>query len=317
MKPLLILSDENFTLNPARLHHIAEQATAYEVFYQSASSVGGPLWAGAEMIWGAPSPEALSQAESLRWLHLTHPYAEAYVGHEIFRLQNILLTKPRGVFGPPAAEHALTLMLMLLRNLPIRHDPDSVPPVFEEPRELSYATVAVLGLGEVGQTLCKLLNGFSCRVIGVRKNFLGKVPYVQKVYDLFDLPTVLSQAHFVFSTLPLTRETQNILHHEAFSYLPMGSLFVHVGSDGVVLPDTLEQALHRRILAGAALDLTRPGQLDPDHPLWSRDNVVITTCASGLSDQIHERRYTQFLELLTRFTAARPLPGRVDFFAGY
>lgn len=308
MKELLIVQDESFALTPAHLQRLAERPVHVE--YVPVGSVSPARLSGVAALWGAPLPESLSAAPFLVWHHLPRPLVRRYTETRWYADPNVLLTKPVGVFGASAAEHVLSMVLRLCRG------DDRFGSCFDRPRELSGATVAVLGLGDVGQAVAGVLKGLSSRVLGVRRNLLARLPQVE-VFDLYDLHDVLSQADIVVNCLPVTNETIGVLDRRALAAMKKGALLVSVGDSAVVVFDDLFELLEGRHLAGGGLDAVGAEGLPPGHPMRALPQVFITQSAAGDSETVDERRFAQFERLLDRFLAGRRPTDTVDFYRGY
>jgi phosphoglycerate dehydrogenase-like enzyme len=76
-------------------------------------------------------------------------------------------------------------------------------------------------------------------------------------------------------------------------------------------------ALRRKQIAGAALDVFEQEPLPSDHPLWAMDNVIITPHSAGFSAHGHDRRIDVLAENLRRFNAGQALNNVVDKAGGY
>jgi phosphoglycerate dehydrogenase-like enzyme len=71
-------------------------------------------------------------------------------------------------------------------------------------------------------------------------------------------------------------------------------------------------ALHTNQIRGAALDVTDPEPLPPDHPLWKAPNLIITPHTSGHSKHYFERVMAILDHNLERIAEGKPQINRVD-----
>ena len=276
--------------------------------------------AWADIIYGMPDPKQLKDAKRLRWLHLMTAGVNNYADPSYFPDPKPILTRSAGVHAPTMAEHAIGLALAVGRNFPLlythqkEHDWH-----FEVARsELFDSTVLMLGTGYLATDIIKRLRGFGCRIIGVRRDCSKPAPDgVEKVYPIEQLLTVISQADYLFNTLPLTSATKNILSTDAFRAAKPGMILINMGRGGTVDTPALVEALRQGWLGGAGLDVTEPEPLDRENPLWDVPNVTISPHCSAVSKTTNIRRNEMFLRQLDRFLKGEPLEGIVDFRVGY
>jgi len=136
--------------------------------------------------------------------------------------------------------------------------------VWEPPalRRADEFTVAVLGMGQMGQATAQLLTQHGYRVRGWQRN-------------AEPLARVLAQADVVVNLLPLTPETRGLLGAAAFAQMPRGASLVNLArGDHVVEPDLLA-ALASGQLKRAVLDVFTTEPLPPAHPFWSHPAITV------------------------------------------
>ena len=117
-------------------------------------------------------------------------------------------------------------------------------------RGLGGATVAVLGLGQVGRAIAQRLQGFGCRVLGVDEQ-----PQAVTHVERCSLADALAQAHFIFVALPLTPSTRHLIGDAELRAAPAGSLWINVGRGSVVDEAAVERLLAEGRLGGYAADV--------------------------------------------------------------
>ncbi|MDR3207413.1 MAG: hypothetical protein LBT60_03675, partial [Oscillospiraceae bacterium] len=120
---LFILPHEGWALGPAALQRLADIAPGLDVRYLPGGRMTAAHMETAAVIFGFPDPALLSQAPGLRWLHLPSAGADRYADLRLYANPRVVVTTSAGVYGPPAAEHILMLILALARGLG-RADPE-------------------------------------------------------------------------------------------------------------------------------------------------------------------------------------------------
>ena len=115
-------------------------------------------------------------------------------------------------------------------------------------------------------------------------------------------------------SLPGTRETTNLFDARRIALCKPGAILLNVGRGTVVDGEALAAAVHSGQLFGAAVDVTDPEPLPPDHPLWAEPNVIITPHVSGgfSLPQTVQNIVDIFIHNLKRYAAGQPLDNQVS-----
>lgn len=140
--------------------------------------------------------------------------------------------------------------------------------------ELRHQTLAVIGMGRIGsQVARRAAMGFGARVIYNDIRAVGPFPFaVQGV----SFEQALAAADVVTLHVPLTRRTRGMIDAAALRRMKRGAVLVNTSRGPVVDNLVLADALHRGIIAGAAIDVYNPEPPPPDHPLRTAPNCVLT-----------------------------------------
>jgi len=268
------------------------------------------------------SPEQLASAPRLRWLQNMGAGVERLLTPEL-RQSSLIITATKGPMGVLMAEHVVTLMLALARDLPTffqdqqarrwRRYPDERRPA----REIAGRTMLVLGVGAVGREvarMCKL--GLQMQVLGYARS-RQDCPYVDRYVSHADLPAALGEADVVSLSLPVTPATIRIVDAAALAALKPGAFLINVARGQLVDQEALIAALQSGQLGGAGLDAFAEEPLPPENPLWSMPNVIVTPHTSAITDRLGDHFVDFWAENIRRFAEGQPLLGLVDKEAGY
>jgi D-3-phosphoglycerate dehydrogenase/(S)-sulfolactate dehydrogenase len=156
-----------------------------------------------------------------------------------------------GANAVSVGELTLGLALALLRNVP-GHDVATRDGgwVRTPGRELSGLTWGLLGCGATGLATAKLLQGFSCSVIGYD-------PYAKNLsgIELTTFDDVLMRSDVVSIHMPSTPETNGTINTQTLSLMKPDAIIVNVGRGEVINEADLIAALKAKTIAGAALDV--------------------------------------------------------------
>src|SRR5947207_13017647 len=200
----------------------------------------------------------------------------------------------RGVMGSNSpggnaqsvAEYCTMAMLVLARNVlaisnALRSDTwDGARALGAGTHEIAGMTLGIVGVGEIGMRLAKIAHrGFGMRVLGNQRRLDRLPPEAQPV----SLGELLAQADFVVVTCPLTPETHHLFNRERIASMKREAWLINVGRGPVIDETALVEALRERRIAGAMLDVFEAYRLEPGHPLFSLDNVVLTPHLAGMT----------------------------------
>jgi phosphoglycerate dehydrogenase-like enzyme len=273
----------------------------------------------AEICYGLPPVARLAEAPSLRWLQLV----SAGVPRELCRparQRAIRVTNLAGLYGPSIAQHALALMLMLTRNLHVvlrnQHDHRWDRSVAQTMSDLNGRTLAIVGLGNIGQAMGRLGRSLGMRVVGCRRTD-QPAPLVDQLYPLKALRTMLAEADFVVVAAPLTDQTDGMLGPAEFEAMKPGVFFINVSRGSVAQEKALLEALQSGHVAGAGLDVYAIEPLPGNHPFWSMPQVIVTPHYSGETVNNSGRPAERFARNLHAYAAGLPLEGTVNLEWGY
>ena len=163
------------------------------------------------------------------------------------------------------------------------------------------------------------MDALGSHVNAVKRRPSDKPEYIEELYLLKDLDKLLPEADIVALCLPGTEQTRHLFNAKRIKLMKESAILLNVGRGTVVDTEALCDALDKGQLYGAALDVTEPEPLPPDHRLWKFRNVVITPHTSG---QYHLPETLNKIvrisaENLMRFMNHKELRNEVDFTSGY
>ena len=271
---------------------------------------------GADVMLAHSLPrEAAEAAVRLRWLQ-AGTSGVSHLLYSEFRERGVVLTNARAQ-GLPMAELVLAMMFAFATRLPlligarVAREPAGLR-VAREKFELEGQTLVILGLGDVGGTLCRKAVSIGMRVLGVRRRPDILCPGAQRVVGVDRLREVLPQADHLAVTLPLSQGTRGFIGAAEVALLRPGTYVYNVGGGPTIDRVALLAGLRDGRIGGAGLDVTDPDPLPPDDPLWQEPNVLLTQHTSGASPRNHERIASIFADNLRRYLVGEPLLYVVD-----
>jgi phosphoglycerate dehydrogenase-like enzyme len=228
--------------------------------------------------------------------------------------RGVRLASARGVNARAVAEHVMALILALARRLPEARDNQAkrlwrgmIGDLERREDELAGKTLIIVGLGQIGGRLAQLAKAFDMAVIGIRRDPRAGRGHADTVHAVTELGALLPQADFVALTCPLTAETEKLIDAGALGRMKPSAYLVNAARGRVVDEPALTEALARRQIMGAALDVTVEEPLPPDSPLWAMDHVLITPHTAG-----ETRRYEDNVLAIMRENLERLWRGETE-----
>jgi D-3-phosphoglycerate dehydrogenase / 2-oxoglutarate reductase len=147
-------------------------------------------------------------------------------------------------------------------------------------RDLSGATLGVLGMGNIGRKLTQMAqSAFDMNVITTTRRPDDLPNGVRAV----TLDTLVSQSDVLVLCCPLTDATRGAITAERIAMMPPHAVLINVSRGPVVDTSALIAALTQRKILGAALDVFDHQPLPADSPLYGLDNVILTPHMAGVT----------------------------------
>ena len=269
-------------------------------------------------------PEQLAAARKLKWIHSPAAAVHQLMFSELVH-SDVTITNSGDVHGPVVAEHAIALVLALAKRLPqaARYQQrrqwaqETLWQQEPRPREVSGATVAVIGMGSIGREFAVRAKALGMRVLAVRENPQKGNGGADEVYGAAELDAVLPQADYVLLCTPVTPATTRLMDKARLARLKADAYLINVGRGPLVDEASLIEALTQGKIAGAALDVFTQEPLPRESPFWNLDNVLITPHTAAVTDRLWDRHYQLIAENLKRFLDGRPLLNLIDKRRGY
>lgn len=257
-------------------------------------------------------------AKNLKWIHAFSAGVEKILTPEVVK-SKIIVSNSSGIHAIPIAEHVIGFILIFTRKFydTFKKQQRKIWTKNQDLTELKDKTVLVVGLGNIGTEVARLTSCFGANVIAVKQNLKHKPDFVNEVYSINHLEKTLSKADFVVLCLPLTNETHHLFDVKKFKLMKKTAIIINIGRGGLINEKELIEALDKKIISGAGLDVTEEEPLSQKSRLWTMENVVITPHHSGWSEKYMDRAIDLFCINLQAYLANKPLPNLVDKTRGY
>lgn len=157
-------------------------------------------------------------------------------------------------------------------------------PDFFVGKDVSGATLGIIGLGEIGQAVARRAAGFGMEVLAWNRS-PKDVPGVEMV----SLQELLARSDFVSVNVALTDDTRDLLDEERIAIMKPGSVLVNTARGGIVDEQALADALDSGAVYAAGIDVFEREPVPMDNPLLKHERVVVAPHIGSATVQTRAR----------------------------
>jgi phosphoglycerate dehydrogenase-like enzyme len=251
--------------------------------------------------WTRDFAENLRNLEEVCVVQAMSAGIEEIVGHVP---EGAILCDGAGIHDGPVAEWVAMATLASRRQL-VRHVLDQSRAVWKHPGldgsdDLQGTTVLIVGYGSIGRSVESRLAPFGSRFLRVARHAR------EGVAGANELPSLLPTADVVVVLLPLTPATEGFVDARFIASMRPGALLVNPARGRIVDTEALADALEVGRIR-AAIDVSDPEPLPPEHRLWRAPGVLITPHIAGSVSRAYDRSWRFVSEQLRRYLDGEPL----------
>lgn len=212
------------------------------------------------------------------------------------------------------AEHAITLMMALARQLP-EADRSTQAGKWEKSRflgtEVTAKTLGVIGCGNVGANVATRAIGLAMKVIAYDP-FLSAERAATLGVEKVELDALLARADFITLHTPLTEKTRRLIDAAALARCKRGARIINCARGGLIDESALAEALRSGHIAGAALDVF---EVEPahDNPLFGLPGLIATPHLGASTTEAQENVAIQIAEQMSDYLLTGAITNAVNF----
>jgi glyoxylate reductase len=203
------------------------------------------------------------------------------IGVEAASRRAVLVTRTPGVLSETTAEFTLALMFAGARRVV---EGDRITragewktwgPEILLGQDLAGSTLGIVGMGGIGAEVARRARALGMRVVYHSRT---RKPALERKYrmEFAELDYLLGESDFVSLHAPLRPDTRHLIDERALRIMKRSAVLVNTARGPLVDQAALHDALKTGQIAAAALDVTDPEPVDPNDPLLSLPNVIIT-----------------------------------------
>ncbi|MDE1992779.1 MAG: hydroxyacid dehydrogenase [Rhizobiaceae bacterium] len=228
-----------------------------------------------------------------------------------------LVTTGRGITADAIAEYVIAAIFahekQLFDALLVRSPRDWTK------RTLGFVSgkkLGLIGLGAIGVRTAAKARALGMNVSYVRRSSASQSPDggLQAYQSLQEM---IAEIDHLVLAVPLTRDTRRMLNRAALAQAKPGLHIINVCRGEVIDDDALLEAIERKQVAAATLDVTSPEPLPEGHPFYRHPYIRLTPHLSYTSQDIADRIGDRLADNLDRYLAGERLNDAVDMSRGY
>jgi D-3-phosphoglycerate dehydrogenase len=187
------------------------------------------------------------------------------------------------------ANHALALLLSITRKIPLLIEETKAGQWDYNPARKIFnyreKTLGIVGLGKIGRTLVPKAQGFGLNVTAFDPYLADDIFELLGVHRWYEFDELLENADYVSIHAPLTQETYHLVDERAFDTMKETAYIVNTARGKIIHEEALYQALSKRRIAGAAIDVLEIEPLLEDNKLLTLENIIVTPHIAWYSEE--------------------------------
>lgn len=267
----------------------------------------------ADYILGYPGDVLTPELEAAKKLKLLQLLSAGYehIDLDAFRSLSIPVANNGGANAPTVAEHAIMLMLAVLRKLPMHHNALRAGCWLGSSetlnmRELRGKTLGIVGFGKIGQEVARVSSGFKTTNLYYDAVRTSSSLEQDLAVEYRTLEELLRQSDVVTIHTSLNEQSTDLINAEKLALMKPSAILINTSRGPVVDEPALIESLSNGTIAGAGLDVFKHQPLDPGSTLLSLPNVVVTPHHAGVSLDTWTRRIAFGYANIERVAAGQP-----------
>jgi len=200
------------------------------------------------------------------------------------------------------AEHAISLLFSLARNIPFAHSSMMTKKWDKEKFkgiEVKNKIIGVIGGGNIGANVVAIAQSLSLNVL-VYDPYLSVDKIEEMNAEKVSLEELLKVSDFVTLHLPLMESTKNLINTKNLKLMKKTSYLINAARGGLINEQDLYQSLRKKLIAGAALDVFENEPLK-ESPLYELDNIILTPHLGASTKEAQDNASIQIADQISSF----------------
>ena len=185
------------------------------------------------------------------------------------------------------ADQTLAFMLATTRQVlsnchAVREGRWGLATPLEQMRTLRDLTVGLVGFGRIGREVAARLQPFHCRVL-VHDPAVTDEAVEKSGCHSVRMDQLFAESDLISLHCPSMPQTRGMINRDSLSAMKQGAILINVARGDLIDSDALCEALLRKHLSAAALDVFTPEPIPSDHPMLQMENVIFASHIASCS----------------------------------
>ena len=170
--------------------------------------------------------------------------------------------------------------------------------------ELSGKTIGIIGFGRIGRAVGRIARAMGMEVLAYSRSIS---PEGKEIGTYVDLDTLLRQSDIVSLHCPLFPETEGLINAEAIEKMKNGAILLNTSRGPVIDETAVANALHTGKLRGAAMDVVSEEPINPNNPLLTAPNCILTPHMAWAPVETRQRILHTTIQSINGFLTGTPV----------
>ncbi|MBQ6334458.1 MAG: 2-hydroxyacid dehydrogenase [Erysipelotrichaceae bacterium] len=253
--------------------------------------------------------EVIASAKKLKMIQRTGVGLDS-IDLDVLKRHGIPLYVNKGVNAVSVAEYTLMLMLATLKNT------YSVWPEMKDGKwnkqkngikthELFGKTVGIIGMGNIGKRVAKMLNGFDCHIVYYDQFRQNEEIEKELHLTYLSLDELLRSSDIISLHCPYDKKTGKIITKQQIGLMKDGVILINTARGKLIDEKALTEALKSGKIAACGLDTFEEEPLKADSELRTLPNVLLSPHIAGLAYEAYERMFKEALHNIDLFDSGQ------------
>ena len=255
--------------------------------------------------------ETLAQLPSLRLIAVAATGVDN-IDLEFCRTHNIAVCNGRNYATTSLPEHVMTLVFALRRNL-VAYREDVVRDEWQKAKQfcllnhsindLRESTIGIIGYGALGKATANLARAVGMNVLIAEHKNANVIRNARVSFE-----EVLRRSDVVSLHCPLTETTRNLVGPAEFAMMKPNAILINTARGALIDEEALVDALQRKTIAGAGIDVLRTEPPAEGNPLLAKNlpNLIVTPHIAWASREAMQTLADQVVDNLEAFVLGEP-----------